>query len=1200
MKILPSLPKTTWGEWYRSPEVIRRFPDIVEAMGPRSDYQLMESGIGVVNGQGLYNRPLHGPGSRTTISAGDLPRAAMSAVMVKLYDWMKFGELALGVEIAGRAKWLHQFDDHTSIYLPGFMRYHLRDSAFPHLRITTEIVPLISGNGAIVRCAFRSDQELDLHWFWMFGAMFVCNYREPGNETRLYDPGLKVPELRFQHARDNEVALRDNGFRIRSHRTRRVLVCGGSDLGQPYCRVDAEQAERHPQRAFASQAKPRLPMAGQRASLHLEAGKTKRCHLIVLWGASEDDPARQVSQFLETPEAVYCRSVEYFQSIAHQVKTSTPDARFDMAVRINNVATDANWRPPSFLHSPCSWALLGPIWRHWYGPTALGWHERVESALRFHAPFRSYARSRGYDSRGKLFPLIPLNRVESCRRRAKSRGGGYDGNHLYLDFAYCHYCSTNDRQLIRELWPHLKEIWGWEHREMLTPIAGLYTNVLNTFISDQHWYYRGGCTQQSAYMWKCSRIMTEFARVVGEDDTLYRAEAARIGKALMENLWLSDRGYFAEYLDTTGRIHPVPELPSIYHPIELDLLDPLQSYQALRFVEERLWQPHDLALVNDWYPMMWDHHIAHPQENLNLALAYYRIGEGDRAYRLVKAAVNSQFDHSVCPGALLATFASDGTSYCIYEFADTVGLFGRVLVEGLFGIRPRMQQGEIEITPCLPTVWNHASLETPDVSVRYQRTRTRFSVEATSTKPVAKHFRLPLPACRVKLVRLNGKQVAYRLVPGIDCTYLEVKTPAAKGPHRLEAEYVPAKLTVTAPEVAARGDEFQIHLEGGHATEVRDPQGVFQALAILDQGKAVTGRVGAGPGHHTLFLSVQAGETEVIWPINVEVRDPVEISGGEIKISGRAGSYRFPLRNNMTKALAVEIESHFLGQRNRREIVLPAMDETQVRFRSRPETLSRLTPGRQEVRVIISGEYEGILTAQLVDWSVAGQLARRKQRFTPISLRRYWSENLRKITEDLGSGARRQIFESRVGEMEDGRLYESRKSNQPFLSPIGVPFSLGPRNGKNAVFVSTGISRFSGHYDHPSPEEYSSHPRHYPQQITIPVKRRAEKVYLLLTASLDHMQCHIPNARVTIHYRGRRVQTEDLTPPQDLDLVFQHYSDNYGFLIGSHKFNAHLDIRDILTDPDFPIEAITIEALTMQTSLVVLGMTLLEPFDQGE
>ena len=46
----------------------------------------------------------------------------------------------------------------------------------------------------------------------------------------------------------------------------------------------------------------------------------------------------------------------------------------------------------------------------------------------------------------------------------------------------------------------------------------------------------------------------------------------------------------AEYIDVIGNklLHPSPELATIYHSIESEIVDPFQAYQMLLFTEDVL------------------------------------------------------------------------------------------------------------------------------------------------------------------------------------------------------------------------------------------------------------------------------------------------------------------------------------------------------------------------------------------------------------------------------------------------------------------------------------------------------------------------------------------------------------------------------------------------------------------------------------
>ena len=80
----------------------------------------------------------------------------------------------------------------------------------------------------------------------------------------------------------------------------------------------------------------------------------------------------------------------------------------------------------------------------------------------------------------------------------------------------------------------------------------LYTNWLNTWISDYHWYLAGKCIQSSAYHYRAFSGLAETAHLVGKDPKPFKQEAEKIKEASNKELWLDDQGTYAEYKDTIG------------------------------------------------------------------------------------------------------------------------------------------------------------------------------------------------------------------------------------------------------------------------------------------------------------------------------------------------------------------------------------------------------------------------------------------------------------------------------------------------------------------------------------------------------------------------------------------------------------------------------------------------------------------------
>ncbi len=84
----------------------------------------------------------------------------------------------------------------------------------------------------------------------------------------------------------------------------------------------------------------------------------------------------------------------------------------------------------------------------------------------------------------------------------------------------------------------------------------------------------------------------------------------------------------------------------------------------------------------------------------------------------------------------------------------------------------------------------------------------------------------------------------------------------------------------------------------------------------------------------------------------------------------------------------------------------------------------------------------------------------------------------------------------------------------------GVPF-ITPQQGRNVIYTSL--------WDN------------YPDSITVPLRGRAQRAWLLMTGSTNHMQCHIDNALVVARYADGSSDTLALQPPYNWCPIEQEY-----------------------------------------------------------
>jgi hypothetical protein len=322
-------------------------------------------------------------------------------------------------------------------------------------------------------------------------------------------------------------------------------------------------------------------------------------------------------------------------------------------------------------------------------------------------------------------------------------------------------------------------------------------------------------------MLNAHRFMARLAKVLGKDPAPFEQQAARIRDAMQRKLWMPKEGVFAEYLDTRGNqmLHTQPELPTIYHSAEFGAADPLQIYQMLYWADKHLRAEHTpgggtFYWSSNWYPnhgRSYTHstyEMAYGEE-LNLALTNYLVGRADEGYALIRGTLCGIYNGPT-PGGLSCHAYTDGRQRANDEFADASSMWGRAVVEGMFGIRPHAPEGYVEVSPQFPRDWHKAEIRTPLLSYRWRADWYRTTIDLDAPVETRVRLRLPITATEVELATVNRQNVGVTVEPGIDgIVWVNVET----GPVRH------AKV------------ELRYHLVGGEwppCQEVLDPQGVYK------------------------------------------------------------------------------------------------------------------------------------------------------------------------------------------------------------------------------------------------------------------------------------------------------------------------------------------------------------------------------------
>ncbi|MCA9097600.1 MAG: hypothetical protein KDA36_04415, partial [Planctomycetaceae bacterium] len=634
----------------------------------------------------------------------------------------------------------------------------------------------------------------------------------------------------------------------------------GTNFNADFSIGDAAQAVDGPG-PFLSRESSKTDHPMVRISAPLAPGKPLDGYIVVLRDSAEstlDDWLTRKNPVAELKQRI--------ENVHHSLVVKTPDPMLDLTIPFNVLGMDGCWNKQVFCHGAVNWPSPYLGWRVCYGPTVIGWHDRVLSHFRTHAD----------PTRFNLDPAVGDGYISP---ELHGRGFAYNMQEVAVDMLLHNFQWSGNLDACRDTFDRLSQILAFESRNFDPDGNGLYQNFLNTWISDGHHYNGGECTQSTAYNYRANRLLAKVASRIGRDPQPYSQRADRIYAAVQNTLWIPDRGLFAEYKDTLGNklLHPSPELATIYHAVDSELNDPFQACRMLRFTKTDLQNEYTtprqgrLVWSSNWYPRNFSACGLFPGENIHLALACFQNGQSEDALELLRGIVDAHYMGDV-PGSVAHNLNGTGMSDGSPDFADTVSMYLRLIVEGLFGIRKDLLDGRIEIAPHFPSDWNHAQLQTGDLSLKFRREGDTDRWEFDSTQPSLRTFRFPLRATTLQSVELNGQPVPYRLEPHIGRCDLLVET-SIDQPLTLIIRHgssPPPRLPQIPP--IKPGEPFHLSLDHGEIILLQDPAASLQNLSTHAQ--TVSGIASTKVGPHTLFLHVREDAWEAWLPAHFSIDPP--------------------------------------------------------------------------------------------------------------------------------------------------------------------------------------------------------------------------------------------------------------------------------------------------------------------------------------
>jgi len=893
----------------------------------------------LVHGSRRFNRALYGGNTAFRVEAGDLPEFA-------LYLPGMGGNLKFGLINNNQSKWLINADKIETRYRPGSMIYKIYDSLLGNGSCTITALSLFESEGLLIKIEAK-DVMNNVQLIAAYGGATGLKFSRDGDigadpESSFY--------LKPEYCTDNGYSINKNQFTVYFGNKKPLTEEERYEIQNlPNQKKDSSinkadlknitgifPAIAHLKLSDATQQQSPIAFyqsnASQSPAMCAELKFTNEPFYFLIQNGKVFSPGYEdLATLFEKTESIRKQS-------ANRIRLNTPDAYMNTLGGALSMAADAIWEEPSYMHGAVAWRMRLNGWRGAYCADVLGWHDRAEKH------FSSYALSqltsplnapvtmdtalhmaRGLEKLGtSLFSSGYISRNPN----GDFRPHHYDMNLVFIDQLLNHFNWTGDTACVKKMWPLLTRHLDWEKRNFDKDGDGLYDSYAAIWASDALQYSGGGVTHSSAYNYRANRIAAQIAKITGANGEPYQKEADKILNALNNQLWLKDKGWFAEYRDLLGErlLHASAGLWTIYHAIDSRVPDAFQSYQLLRYIDGQI--PHipikakgltDSTLytlsTTNWQPYSWSLNNVALAELLHTSLAYWQGGRNEEAYKLWKSSLVESMYLGASPGNFQQLSFYDAIRGELYrDFADVIGMAARSLVEGLFGIKPDLLRNRLSIKPGFPQDWNYASLNTPDIRYSFERQGNKdiYQFQTSFRNDVRLTLQVKAKLDSIQSVFVNGKRSTWRVdASAIEFPMVQIDAPSAKH-FDVEINWKGKSFDkVLVNKIYQPGENIKLNLVNSALVNYFDPQDMISKPKL--NSHSFEAKLNSTEGVKTFFVQRKQGAFVYWVPVSFKVEKRVD---PELGNTAKSSNYeKIPLTSYFNDEVNNIFKNQYLSPR---------------------------------------------------------------------------------------------------------------------------------------------------------------------------------------------------------------------------------------------------------------------------------------------
>lgn len=733
-----------------------------------------------------FNRALYGSNTAFRVETGDFPEFAM-------YLPGMGGNCKIGLINGSKSKWISEAQTIETIYEDGAMFYQIKDELLGSAILKLKVTATYTSEGMLIDYQAIGDIPKTLKLIFLYGGITGKKFSRDGDIGA--DPE-SVFYLTPEKCLNNEFQVSKNSFNVRYNSKDSTQIMAGIFPENYKLAISNAVNGDSPLNIIPTKEQTTAPC------LMASGALTNTNQFCYVQKGKLSFEYENLTKFAQENEILR-------QQILNTIQINTPDSLLNPLGQALSLAADAIWENPTYMHGAIAWRMRLPAWRGPYIADVLGQHDRARTH------FSAYAKSQ-VGSNIPLTDFLPdtaMNMARQVEKIGKAiftdgyicrnpngdfKAHHYDMNLVYIDQLLNHFNWTGDTTYLREMFPVIEKHLAWEKHNFDPDNDGLFDAYCCIWASDALQYSGGGVTHSTAYNYRAFRSAAQLAKILGKNAKPFQDEADKIYKALQDKLWLTETGCFAEYKDALGlqQTHPSAAVWTVYHAIDSEAASPEQQFSMTKYIDRNipkipftipeLKQDFYLLSTTNWQPYTWSINNVGLGENLHTALACWQGGNPTLAYNIWRNTMIESLYTSASPGGFEQLSSFDAARGELYrDFADGIGMTGRSLVEGLFGIKPHLLAEKLTIEQGFPKTWDFANLKTKDIHFDFKRNgqKSKYEIKTAFKQAVELTMLIPCEYPTVKEVSVNGKSVNHSLLKKGDETFVSFTTIKGKNFH---------------------------------------------------------------------------------------------------------------------------------------------------------------------------------------------------------------------------------------------------------------------------------------------------------------------------------------------------------------------------------------------------------------------------------